>query len=136
MKKGAGADGATRHLETLFVAELFDCEKNFAKAEPATALLKRAVEQAGLTPVKNVTGVKFDPGVTAIVILQQSKAVLETWPELGYATVFLHTCGDPHAGKQAFDDLCAWFAPKSVRTHVIPMGPVVETKERMTNGAD
>ena len=88
-------------------------------------MLKRTAALAGLTPVKEVAGAKIDPGVTAIVVLQQSKVVLETWPELGYATVFLHTCGDSSAGERAFNELCAWFAPKNTRKHVIPMGPRV-----------
>lgn len=49
---------------------------------------------------------KFNPwGVSGAVIIQESHLTIHTWPEYGYASVDLYTCGDSVNPWLAFDYL-------------------------------
>ena len=56
-------------------------------------LLKRAIEYAGLT-LLSVHTHKYEPqGVTVLAIIAESHLMIHTWPEYGYASVDIYTCG-------------------------------------------
>lgn len=53
-----------------------------------------AAEEAGATII-NTTFHHFSPyGVSGVVVIQESHLAIHTWPEYGYASVDLFTCGD------------------------------------------
>ena len=62
-------------------------------------LLQRAAHKANAT-VLNTVSHKFQPqGVTALLLLAESHMSIHTWPERGYASVDVFTCGqtmDPY----------------------------------------
>lgn len=58
------------------------------------ALMRRAVEAAGVTVIDGFFH-RFAPqGVTGVVVIAESHLSVHTWPELGYAAVDFFTCGD------------------------------------------
>ena len=51
-------------------------------------------EEAGATII-NSTFHHFSPyGVSGVVVVQESHLAIHTWPEYGYASVYLFTCGN------------------------------------------
>jgi spermidine synthase len=53
-----------------------------------------SAEEAGATVI-NSTFHHFSPyGVSGVVVIQESHLAIHTWPEYGYASVDLYTCGD------------------------------------------
>ena len=56
--------------------------------------MEGAAEEAGATII-NSTFHHFSPyGVSGVVVIQESHLAIHTWPEYGYASVDLFTCGD------------------------------------------
>ncbi|WPZ09770.1 polyamine aminopropyltransferase [Roseivirga spongicola] len=56
--------------------------------------MENAAEEAGATII-NSTFHHFSPyGVSGVVVIQESHLAIHTWPEYGYASVDLFTCGD------------------------------------------
>lgn len=76
-------------------AVLARCRNMIDDAEVLCREVEEAARRAGATPVK--TGSichKFAPhGTTATVILEESHAVAETWPEHRAVTLNIFTCG-------------------------------------------
>lgn len=58
------------------------------------ALMRRAVEAAGVSIIGSVFHHFAPQGVTGVVVIAESHLSVHTWPELGYAAVDFFTCGD------------------------------------------
>ncbi len=80
-----------RHI----LVEYYNCDIELLKDH---ALIEEYMKQAAIEA--NATIVtscfhKFNPwGVSGAVIIQESHLTIHTWPEYGYASVDLFTCGD------------------------------------------
>jgi spermidine synthase len=62
-----------------------------------------AAKDAGATVI-NSTFHHFSPfGVSGVIVIQESHLAIHTWPEYGYASVDLYTCGDTVDPWAAFD---------------------------------
>ena len=80
-----------RHI----IVEYYDCTPDIlndvVKIEKS---MEHAAEEAGATII-NSTFHHFSPyGVSGVVVIQESHLAIHTWPEYGYASVDLFTCGD------------------------------------------
>ncbi len=80
-----------RHI----IVEYYDCTPDIlndvVKIEKS---MEQAAEEAGATII-NSTFHHFSPyGVSGVVVIQESHLAIHTWPEYGYASVDLFTCGD------------------------------------------
>ena len=65
--------------------------------------LSETAEQIGATVV-NQAFHQFSPyGISGVVIVAESHLCIHTWPEYGYASVDVFTCGDSIDPKQAID---------------------------------
>ncbi len=80
-----------RHL----IAELFDCPSSLLhEVDHVKDAMVTAAQKANATLV-NVTFHHFAPfGVSGVVVIQESHLAIHTWPEYGYASVDIYTCGD------------------------------------------
>ncbi len=57
-------------------------------------LMEEAARRSGATIVKSIFH-RFNPyGVSGVVVIAESHLSIHTWPELGYASVDLYTCGE------------------------------------------
>lgn len=80
-----------RHI----LVEYYNCNKEILKDHK---IIEENMKEAAI--VSNTTIVtscfhKFNPwGVSGAVIIQESHLTIHTWPEYGYASVDLFTCGD------------------------------------------
>lgn len=76
-------------------AVLAGCRNMIDDVDELAREAEKAARDAGATPVKTGSVYhKFVPhGITAVVVLEESHAVVETWPEYRVATVNIFTCG-------------------------------------------
>lgn len=77
------------------IVEYYDCSPEILSDVIAieTAMVN-AAKEAGATVI-NSTFHHFSPfGVSGVVVIQESHLAIHTWPEYGYASVDIFTCGD------------------------------------------
>ncbi len=80
-----------RHI----IVEYYDCKPEILNSVvQIQQSMEDAARQAGATII-NATFHHFSPyGVSGVVVIQESHLAIHTWPEYGYASVDLFTCGD------------------------------------------
>ena len=80
-----------RHI----IVEFYDCEPEILNSVVhIEQRMEAAARTAGATVI-NTTFHHFSPyGVSGVVVIQESHLAIHTWPEYGYASVDLFTCGD------------------------------------------
>jgi spermidine synthase len=80
-----------RHI----IVEFYDCTPELLNdVVHIQKSMEAAAEEAGATLI-NSTFHHFSPyGVSGVVVIQESHLAIHTWPEYGYASVDLFTCGD------------------------------------------
>lgn len=84
-------DTMGRHV----IAELWDCDPNLLNnMDEVERIMVNAALEAG-AEVREVTFHKFTPlGVSGVVIISESHLTIHSFPEHGYASVDVYTCGD------------------------------------------
>lgn len=80
-----------RHI----LIEYYNCEKEkLNDTNLVEKLMNEAAHRSGATIVESVFHT-FNPyGVSGAVIISESHLTIHTWPEYGYASVDIYTCGD------------------------------------------
>ena len=80
-----------RHI----LVEYYDCQSEILNDCPFIAeIMNKAAILAGATVVEKVFHT-FNPyGVSGTVVIAESHLAIHTWPEYGYASVDLFTCGE------------------------------------------
>ncbi len=78
-----------------YLAEFHQCPCEIINdTEFLEAAMNRAAERSGATLVKSLFH-KFSPhGVSGIIVVAESHFAIHTWPEYGYASVDLFSCGE------------------------------------------
>ncbi len=80
-----------RHI----IAELYNCDLD--KIDDVTFVensMLAAAEKAGATVI-NSTFHHFSPfGVSGVIVIQESHFSIHCWPEFGYASIDIYTCGE------------------------------------------
>jgi S-adenosylmethionine decarboxylase len=94
------------HLGRHLLAEFFDCNENVLNNPSLIEqLMQQAAEACGATIVQTCFH-RFSPyGVSGVVVIAESHLTIHTWPEMGYASVDLYTCGDACDPAVAFEFL-------------------------------
>ena len=97
-------------------ATLAKCKNMIDDADELARAAEKAAREAGATPVKTGSVYhKFDPhGITAVVVLEESHAVIETWPEYHGATVNIFTCGEKAVPEKIVEILAEVFKAEVV----------------------
>ena len=80
-----------RHI----IVEFYNCQPEIINSVVQIEQhMEAAASTAGATVI-NTTFHHFSPyGVSGVVVIQESHLAIHTWPEYGYASVDLFTCGD------------------------------------------
>ena len=82
-----------RDQPVLYVADLAGCTAlSSTTADAVQALFVAALERAGATIVQRLAHGFPGAGLTCILILSESHAVLHTWPETGTAHIDVFSC--------------------------------------------
>lgn len=76
-----------------FTADLLNCAAlRELTVKEVTGLFMNALNRAGATIVDTVTHAFPPTGLTCVLILRESHAVLHTWPETGMVNIDIFSC--------------------------------------------
>lgn len=113
-----GLKAVGRHV----IVEAFGCDRRILDD---LAFLKKTLLEAARRAKMQVCGEvfhEFNPqGVTGVVVVKESHIAIHTWPEYGYASVDIFTCGgaDPW---RAYDHIVGVLKPGSVQVIELKRG--------------
>jgi S-adenosylmethionine decarboxylase len=79
-----------------------------------------ALRRAGATVVQKLFHSFPDTGLTCVLILSESHAVLHTWPETGTVNIDIFSCSPRLKSLEAIDDLRRSFGAQHVTVQEIP----------------
>lgn len=87
-------DGPVDYLGRQVTVDFFDCDKLILNdPDQIEALLVGAAKAGKATVIKSLFH-KFNPyGVSGVVVIAESHLAIHTWPEYGFASVDVFTCG-------------------------------------------
>lgn len=92
--------------------------------------MNEAARRCGATIVQSGFH-RFEPyGVSGVVVISESHLAIHTWPEYGYASVDLFTCGDDVQPLIAYEYLREVFEAKGAEIQMIKRGNLDLIKAR------
>ena len=99
------------------LGEWYECPAHtpeFTRAASLRALCLDSAREAGLTIVGDSFH-QFEPqGVTGTVLLAESHLAIHTWPEFGFASIDIYTCGTEINPWRAYNYMVKKFKSKSM----------------------
>jgi len=99
----------------LYAADLGGCAALAAlSCEEVAATFAAVVESAGATIVRAVSHAFPGVGLTSVLILSESHAILHTWPESGTVHVDIFSCSARLRIQEAIDGLSCSFGARHV----------------------
>lgn len=105
----------------LYSADLRGCTAMPALApESVTATFVAALESAGATVVQALSHNFPGAGLTCVLILAESHAVLHTWPETGTVNIDIFSCSTRLKSLAAVEELRRSFGAADVLVQEIP----------------
>jgi S-adenosylmethionine decarboxylase proenzyme len=104
----------------LYSVDLTGCTAKSAFApQVATAAFVGALERAGATVVQTCASVFPGAGLTCVLILRESHAVLHTWPETGTVHLDIFSCSTRLKSRTAIAELGRSFGAAGVAVREI-----------------
>lgn len=88
--------------------------------ETVTAAFVRALTNAGATVVEAVSHNFPGAGLTCVLILSESHAILHTWPETGTVNIDIFSCSTRLKSLTAIEELGRSFGAAGVSVQEIP----------------
>jgi|SRR5579862_7512187 len=105
----------------LFSADLGGCTALAERAhDDIMEKFRAALQRAGATVVRQVSHAFPETGLTCVLILSESHAVLHTWPESGTVNIDIFSCSTRLKSLEAIDDLRQSFGAQHVTVQEIP----------------
>ena len=105
----------------LYSVDLHGCTAMSALApETVTAAFVGALESAGATVVQAVSHNFPGAGLTCVLILAESHAILHTWPETGTVNIDIFSCSTRLKSRAAIEELGRSFGAAGVTVREIP----------------
>lgn len=113
-------------METLgrhVIAELWGCNPNLLdNLEMTEKVMVDAALEAG-ADIREVTFHKFNPqGISGVVVISESHLTIHTFPEHGYASVDVYTCGETIDPNVAAHAIAEYLQADTVDSIEIPRG--------------
>jgi S-adenosylmethionine decarboxylase len=104
----------------LFSADLSGCTAlGDRAADEIMGTFGAALRRAGATVVQEVSHSFPATGLTCVLILSESHAVLHTWPETGTVNIDIFSCSTRLRSLEAIDELRRSFGAKHVNVQEI-----------------
>jgi S-adenosylmethionine decarboxylase proenzyme len=105
----------------LFSADLAGCTDLVDRApEELVAIFGAALRRAGGTVVNEISHSFPESGLTCVLILSESHAVLHTWPETGTVNIDIFSCSPKLKSLEAIDELRHSFGAQHLTVQEIP----------------
>ncbi|MFA6433093.1 MAG: adenosylmethionine decarboxylase [Elusimicrobiales bacterium] len=88
------------------IVELYECDKKtLSSVDQVQSIMIAAAKAADATVIDSIFH-HFEPyGVSGVIVIAESHFAIHTWPEFGYASVDLFTCGAGTRPWEAFKRL-------------------------------
>jgi S-adenosylmethionine decarboxylase len=97
----------------LYSVDLAGCEALAAlDPEEIVATFTAALERAGANVVTTATHAFPGAGLTSVLILRESHAVLHTWPETGTVNIDIFSCSSRLKSLEAVAELSRWLGSR------------------------
>lgn len=108
-----------RHI----VVEAFDCDDGtLNNTQLLRLMLLDAVREANMTVCGEIFH-EFSPhGVTGVVVVKESHISIHTWPEYGYASIDIFTCGNYSNPWKAYQYIIDTLKPKRIQVIELKRG--------------
>jgi S-adenosylmethionine decarboxylase len=111
----------THESPVLYSVDLGGCEALGAlEPEDIIAAFVSALERAGATVVQTLSHAFPGAGLTSVLILRESHAVLHTWPETGTVNIDIFSCSTRLKSLEAVDELSRCLGARQVSVHEVP----------------
>jgi S-adenosylmethionine decarboxylase len=105
----------------LYSVDLSDCRSLAALTpEDISATFATALQRAGATVVRASSHTFPGAGLTSVLILRESHAVLHTWPETGTVNIDIFSCSTRLKSLEAVDELSLFLGAGRVSVQEIP----------------
>ena len=105
----------------LYAVDLGECQALAAlEPEEIVARFLAALERAGATVVQTASHAYPGAGLTAVLVLSESHAVLHTWPETGTVNIDIFSCSARLESLDAVDELSRSLGARQVSVQAIP----------------
>jgi S-adenosylmethionine decarboxylase len=105
----------------LYSIDLHDCDRLTALSpEDINAMFSSALERAGATVVQTSSHTFPGAGLTSVLILRESHAVLHTWPETGTVNIDIFSCSTRLNSLQAVNELKRYLGARQVSVQETP----------------
>ncbi len=85
-----------------YYGELYGCDPVLLSDEEYLKNVVIEAARVGGFTLLDVKAWKIEPGVSVVGIVLESHISIHTWPEYGFATVDVYTCGDEGDPRSAF----------------------------------
>jgi len=112
------------------ISDLYGCDpERLMRMEEIKQAIETTIEKSGLTKIKSHFH-QFTPyGVTGLVLLSESHLAVHTWPEYGYVSLDVYSCGPSDASFSAHKKLVEFFKPRKTSTNVFTRGKLDEAND-------
>jgi S-adenosylmethionine/arginine decarboxylase-like enzyme len=111
----------TNGLPASFTADLLLCNAlPHLTEKEVTGLFMATLDRAGGTIVDAVSRAFPNAGLTCVLILRESHAVLHTWPETGMVNIDIFSCSPKLGSLAAITELGRSFGAAAVSVQEIP----------------
>ena len=105
----------------LYSVDLGECEALAAlEPEEIVASFVAALERAGASVVQTLSHAFPGAGLTSVLILRESHAVLHTWPETGTVNIDIFSCSTRLKSLEAVTELSRCLGARTVSVQEIP----------------
>ncbi len=107
-----------RHL----IMDAWECNGRINSVEVIEEALREAVRRSRTTLVQLVLH-HFSPyGVSGVAVIAESHIAIHTWPEEGYFSLDVYTCGEKAVPEATLEVFQEQFQPKRVQVVELPRG--------------
>jgi S-adenosylmethionine decarboxylase len=105
----------------LYSVDFAECE-SLAGLETTVivAAFAAALERAGATVVRQVSHAFPGAGLTSVLILAESHAVIHTWPETGTVNIDIFSCSTRLKSLEAVNELSRFLGARRVTVQEVP----------------
>jgi len=112
---------ATHEAPVLYSADFADCQAlTQITADELVDIFVSALTRAGATVVQTLSHAFPETGLTSVLILSESHAVLHTWPETGTVNLDVFSCSTRLKSLEAVNELGRALGARGISVQEVP----------------
>ncbi len=92
-------------------------------AELLKSTMIACAKEAGATVVDSLIHSYNPKGLSGVVVISESHVAVHTWPEIGYASFDIYTCGERDLAEEIAQRLETAFKPEAVTRKMLERSP-------------